>query len=169
VIRVLGFIVGCIVTISGFGLLLRPAVMDMQLLTEPVLESKAIAGSDTRQGKRHAGKIKPETEPSDARVGGDLPTDQPEEATVAVLIPASDDPEGKRERHLFWSPFRSRLAAGGFASSLTESSDVSVEVVKLSQTAFRVAFEYQDETERLAKIHRIESTTGLKLMEAGRP
>jgi len=168
-IKVLGFLVGCIVTASGFGLLLRPAVMDVQPLTEPALESEVGVDSDTQLGERHAGKIKPETESSDARVGGDLPIDQPEEATVAVLIPASDDPEDKRERHLFWSPFRSRLAASGFASSLTDRSDVSVEVVKLSQSAFRVAFEYQDETERLAKIHRIESTTGLKLMEAGRP
>jgi len=169
VIKVLGFIVGCIVTVSGFGLLLRPPVTDLWPLTEPVLESIAIADTETRRGERHAGKIKPETEPSDARVDGDLPTDQPEEATEAVLIPVSDDPEGNRERHLFWSPFRSRLAASGFASSLTDRSDVSVEVVKLSPTEFRVAFEYQDETERLATIHRIESTTGLKLTEAGRP
>ncbi len=167
--RILGFIVGCIVTVSGFGLLLRPAVMDMQFLTEPALESKVSADSDIRPGEHQAGKTELETEVTDSRVPSDLPADQPEEAAEELLIPASEDPEGKRERHLFWSPFRSRLAASGFSSSLTGSSGVSVEVVELSPTEFRVAFEYQDETERLTMIERIESTTGLKLTEAGRP
>jgi len=167
--RVLGFIVGCIVTVSGFGLLLRPAVMDVRFLTEPALESKVSADRDTRPGEHRAGKTELETEPTDSRVRSDQPIAQPEKVTEEVLIPAANDPEGKRERHLFWSPFRSRLAASGFASSLTESSDVSVEVIKLSPTEFRVAFEYQNETERLAMIHRIESTTGIKLMETDRP
>jgi hypothetical protein len=61
---------------------------------------------------------------------------------------------GDAGTYLFWSPFRSEWSAQGFAGRLTSATQVPV---------YRVAFSYQDETERLAQIMRIESITGLKL------
>lgn len=67
--------------------------------------------------------------------------------------------------HRFWSPFRSEWAARGFAGRLTSATQVPVEVIEAGPGNYRVAFRYQDETERLARIQRIETVTGLKLEE----
>lgn len=63
----------------------------------------------------------------------------------------------------FWSPFRSAWAAQGFAERLTSATQVPVEVFNTGPGKYRVAFSYQDETDRLARIERIETITGLKL------
>lgn len=65
--------------------------------------------------------------------------------------------------HLFWSPFRSEWSARGFAQRLSSATRVPVEVVNAGPGKYRVAFSYQDETERLARIERIETVTGLNL------
>jgi len=65
--------------------------------------------------------------------------------------------------YLFWSPFRSEWSARGFAGRLTSATQVPVEVINAGPGEYRVAFSYQDETERLARIERIETITGLKL------
>ena len=65
--------------------------------------------------------------------------------------------------HLFWSPFRSEWSAQGFARRLRSATRVPVEVVAGGTGQYRVAFSYQDETERLAHIERIETITGLRL------
>jgi len=70
---------------------------------------------------------------------------------------------GDAGTYLFWSPFRSAWSAQGFAGRLTSATQVPVEVVNAGPGEYRVAFSYQDETERLAQIMRIESITGLKL------
>jgi hypothetical protein len=65
--------------------------------------------------------------------------------------------------YLFWSPFRSEWAAQGFAGRLSLATQVPVEVINAAPGEYRAAFSYQDETERLARIERIETITGLKL------
>ena len=65
--------------------------------------------------------------------------------------------------YLFWSPFRSEWSARGFAGRLTAATQVPVEVINAAPGEYRAAFSYQDETERLARIKRIETITGLKL------
>ena len=65
--------------------------------------------------------------------------------------------------HLFWSPFRSEWSAQGFARRLSSATRVPVEVVAAGSGQYRVAFSYQDETERRAHIERIETITGLQL------
>jgi hypothetical protein len=70
---------------------------------------------------------------------------------------------GDAGMHLFWSPFRSEWSARGFARRLTSATQVPVEVVSAGPGRYRVAFSYQDETERLAHIERIETITGLSL------
>jgi hypothetical protein len=77
----------------------------------------------------------------------------------------SSDPadSGDAGIHLFWSPFRSEWSARGFAQRLTSATQVPVEVLHAGPGRYRVAFSYQDETERLAHIERIETITGLNL------
>jgi len=65
--------------------------------------------------------------------------------------------------YLFWSPFRSAWAARGFAGHLSSATQVPVEVVHTGPGKYRVAFSYQDETQRLARIRHIETITGLEL------
>jgi hypothetical protein len=77
----------------------------------------------------------------------------------------STDPTGSGGAglHLFWSPFRSEWSAQGFARRLSSATRVPVEVVAAGTGQYRVAFSYQDETERRAHIERIETITGLQL------
>ena len=70
---------------------------------------------------------------------------------------------GDAGTYLFWNPFRSEWAARGFAGRLTLATQIAVEVVNAGPGKYRVAFSYQDETERQARIDRIETITGLKL------
>ena len=91
-----------------------------------------------------------------------LPPDQLPELPAEQT---QEDDEGRNDTglYLFWSPFRSTWAAEGFAGRLTVSTQVPVDVVTTAPGEHRVAFSYRDETERLARIQRIESVTGLKL------
>ena len=66
-------------------------------------------------------------------------------------------------RYRVWSPFRSQWAAQGFARRLMQATDVPVEVVNEGPGNFQVVFSYRDDGERLARIKRIESVTGLEL------
>ena len=70
---------------------------------------------------------------------------------------------GAASTYLFWRPFRSEWAARGFAGRLTSATQVPVEVYNAGPGSYRVAFSYQDETQRQARIERIETITGLKL------
>ena len=76
---------------------------------------------------------------------------------------AETDGDGAGDSYLFWSPFRSQWAAQGFAARLTSATEVDVEVVNTGPGRYRVAFDYEDEKERRARIDRIETITGLKL------
>jgi len=76
---------------------------------------------------------------------------------------ADRENSGAGGTHLFWSPFRSEWSARGFADRLTAATQVPVEVINAGPGEYRAAFSYQDETERLARIERIETITGLKL------
>jgi hypothetical protein len=68
--------------------------------------------------------------------------------------------------HPFWQPFRSQIAANGFASRLTAITDIDYRVLRLKPGAYQVAFAYADDIERSAKLAQIESATGLRIVEA---
>jgi hypothetical protein len=82
---------------------------------------------------------------------------------VAETVDFDLPDNGDAGTYLFWSPFRSEWAARGFAGRLTSATQVPVEVINAGPGEYRAAFSYQDETERLARIERIETITGLKL------
>jgi len=68
--------------------------------------------------------------------------------------------------HPFWQPFRSQIAANGFASRLAAITDIDYRVLRLERGAYQVAFAYADEAERNTNLTQIESSTGLRIAEA---
>jgi hypothetical protein len=65
-----------------------------------------------------------------------------------------------------WNPFRSQVAANGFAARLAAVTDIDYRVVRLKPGGYQVAFAYTDDGERAAKLAQIQSATGLDLPEA---
>ncbi len=65
-----------------------------------------------------------------------------------------------------WNPFRSQIAANGFAARLHAVTEIDYRVVRLKPGAYQVAFAYTDDSERAAKITQIQNATGLDLPEA---
>jgi hypothetical protein len=84
---------------------------------------------------------------------------------VAEIDIPSDDVS---QWHSFWNPFRSEIAANGFASRLRSVTGIDYRVVRLEPGSYQVAFAYADDEERRSKISQIESATGLNLPEESR-
>ncbi len=80
-----------------------------------------------------------------------------------VDVESPETPDLVSRNHLFWNPFRSELAAQGFAGRLSSATDVAVVVVEAGPASYRVGFGYRDDAERRALIERIETVTGLEL------
>jgi len=78
-------------------------------------------------------------------------------------VESPETPDLISHNHLFWSPFRSELAARGFADRLSSATDVAVLVVEAGPASYRVGFSHRDDAERRALIERIETVTGLEL------
>ena len=64
-----------------------------------------------------------------------------------------------------WNPFRSQIAANGFAARLAAVTDIDYRVVRLKPGAYQVTFAYADDNERMAKLAEIQGATGLDLPE----
>lgn len=97
--------------------------------------------------------------PTEAPIeAGTLPADP---AATAEPVAASESPHW----HSFWNPFRSEIAANGFAARLRSVTGIDYRVVRLKPGSYQVAFAYGDESERRSKIEQIESATGLNLPE----
>lgn len=82
--------------------------------------------------------------------------------------PANDStvPLGAEQNwHSFWNPFRSEIAANGFATRLTRVTGIDYRVLRLQPGSYQVAFAYADDDERRTKIAQIEQATGLELPE----
>jgi hypothetical protein len=63
----------------------------------------------------------------------------------------------------FWTPFRSRIAAGGFVARLEEVTGLDYRVVKIKTGIYEVAFAYDSDDERRNKLSQISAATGLDL------
>jgi len=89
--------------------------------------------------------------------------DAPPPPSVGPAAPAHDS-----SWQSVWNPFRSQIAANGFAARLHAVTDIDYRVVRLKPGAYQVAFAYTDDSERAAKITQIQNATGLDLPEARR-
>jgi hypothetical protein len=181
--RTIGFLSGVCLTVAAFLLVVHPRE---SLPPETVAESPAPTPSEERSMvvaavAEHVDNVPPASESaravpapqavgtaeSETPDGGNASAPEPAQppdvqAAAQVTAPERED-SGMPGSFLFWSPFRSVWAAEGFARRLTSATQVPVEVVDAGPGKYRVAFSYQDDAERLARINRIETITGLKL------
>jgi hypothetical protein len=181
--RTIGFLSGVCLTIAGFLLVLHlldsqppETVAETPLPPPPEAHSRVVAASagqvDIEPPANASAQAVPapqavETADSETPVDGSAsapqPPQQPDIQAAAPVTASDREDSGESGSFLFWSPFRSVWAAEGFARRLTSATRVPVEVVDAGPGEYRVAFSYQDDTERLARINRIETITGLKL------
>ncbi|MGB5623344.1 MAG: hypothetical protein WBN65_12695, partial [Gammaproteobacteria bacterium] len=63
----------------------------------------------------------------------------------------------------FWTPFRSRASADGFARHLIQATGQEIRVLRLGPGEYRVAFFHADEEDRQRHLASLESASGLKL------
>jgi hypothetical protein len=69
----------------------------------------------------------------------------------------------EQQWHTFWNPFRSEIAARGFVSQLERVTGLDYRVVKVKSGVYEVAFAYEGDVERQARLAQIEAATGLDL------
>jgi len=181
--RTIGFLSGVCLTIAAFLLVLHlhesqppETVAETPSPPPPEERSRLVAAIaeqvDIEPPANESAQAAPApqaigTADSETPDGGNASAPQPAQQPdiqAAVPVTASDwEDSGESGSFLFWSPFRSVWAAEGFARRLTSATQVPVEVVDAGPGEYRVAFSYQDDSERLARINRIETITGLKL------
>lgn len=165
--RVTGFLAGVGLTVAAFVLVLNtrenpqpgivteasedPTPAEFAAVVEAIAEHVDEPGTASGEPRHGFEKSGPEQAPQ-----------RDDQAQVATDVSDRED-TGATSTYLFWSPFRSEWAAQGFAGRLTASTQVPVEVVNAGPGNYQVAFSYQNETDRLARIERIETITGLKL------
>jgi len=181
--RALGVLAGIGVTVAAFLLLLdsresrQPELLsgdsgnataqELSVVAAAITEQVDVvpAGNDSDQAVAARQQAAPvEAEPQGGfELSGPDPDRRPDLQAEAETDGSDREGGGAAGTYLFWSPFRSLWSAQGFAGRLTSATQVPVEVVTTAPGKYRVAFSYQDETERLARIGRIETITGLKL------
>jgi len=168
-IRMLGFLTGSALTIGAILLVIglpelgeTPPDQPQPPVTAaaPPLSDQAVTVADVQppalrdDADASAAPAAPiETAPLPADAG-----------TAPNPIAASDSPHW----HSFWNPFRSEIAANGFATRLRSVTGIDYRVVRLKPGSYQVAFAYGDESERRTKISQIETATGLELPEESR-
>ena len=176
--RILGFLIGSASSIAIILLVMgvpdfhaRDAVIDQQRFDDAVEKLMA---------KKQVDSIVPEEVTTDPPV--EPLFEQPQRATAIVELPVADDgpevpadidefPEEPGEPALlsemqwysFWNPFRSEIAANGFVAQLERVTGIDYRVVKIKPGVYEVAFAYDDDAERHAKLSQISAATGLDL------
>jgi hypothetical protein len=170
-LRTLGFLSGVGLSIAGFLLVLEPAdLLRMQASTTSAL-AQVLPQQKDSFGPR-VDRLRDVLAADQGRPahGGDPASPTPlqgQTITAAEHTPVDveppETPDLVSRNHLFWNPFRSELAAQGFAGRLRSATDVAVVVVEAGPASYRVGFGYRDDAERRALIERIETVTGLEL------
>ncbi|MGI9343848.1 MAG: hypothetical protein ACR2QV_13500 [Gammaproteobacteria bacterium] len=149
---------------------IEPALSDRMAETPPPLPARRASPDEI--GPPVADQADPARQPDQAFPGQALPAEQTVVAAV-ISTPAgtlADTPANDASQwHSFWNPFRSEIAANGFASRLRSVTGIDYRVVRLEPGSYQVAFAYVDDAERRLKIAQIESATGLNLPEEARP
>jgi hypothetical protein len=184
--RLLGFVVGSassiviillIVGLPNFNLSNKQ--FTQQQYDEAIEKLKAkqqafetVAGRLTEDVARVTEAVEEKFEPPTDVVPTDIGNAAPLAEDPLMVIPAPDQPlasevnVGQDSEILwfsFWSPFRSALAANGFVSQLEKVTGIDYRVVKVKNGVYEVAFAYNDDTERHAKLSQISAATGLDL------
>lgn len=179
--RLLGFTTGAALAIGAIVMVMGiPELRDRSSVTDAALQpvdSTAAARSDVASPEpvavlAEATAAAPPTRMTDEPVStADAiaeiapPTELAPPTNASFERADTDVPGSNPLWHSFWNPFRSEIAANGFAARLTAVTGIDYRVVRLEPGAYQVAFAYTDDTERAAKIAQIETATGLDLPE----
>ena len=176
--RILGFLIGSASSITIILLVMgmpefhsRDAVIDQQRFDDAVEKLMA---------KKQVDNIAPEAVATEDPV--EPLFEQPQHETEIVELPVADtdsevpaDVDESPEEHdepallndlqwySFWNPFRSEIAAAGFVAQLERVTGIDYRVVKIKPGVYEVAFAYDDDAERHAKLSQISAATGLDL------
>lgn len=177
--RLLGFLTGVLLTASAILLLLGPdAAQRLEQEISSLLAQSGITGVSAQHpapaheqldlsGPTESAPVPPEANQSRSPAAySDTSTtvsavEEPG-TTVDFTEPGSASGSNSQQT-LFWQPFRSQYAAGGFAARLQRATGVDVEVVQLAPGDVRVALRHQDEEQKQLLVARIESITGLDI------
>ena len=175
-IRLLGFIIGSAASIGAILLLL--GVPEFHL-SNPHLDKgrfdEALQNlKDKQREVASAVASVAETVAPDATAPGEpveLPVAEaapPAEATAMELEPMPDDSDTmllpqEQQWYSFWNPFRSEIAARGFVSQLEKVTGLDYRIVKVKTGVYEVAFAYDGDIEKQAKLSQIQAATGLEL------
>ena len=159
--RLLGFATGAALTIGAIAL-----VMGL-----PELRTKTAPASVDETPAEHAPIVSepvsdPKPEPISEHVDEFVPGPPSPATTDEPPRDIADETATGPHWHSFWNPFRSEIAANGFAARLTAVTGIDYRVVRLEPGRYQVAFAYVDSAERAAKIEQIELATGLELPES---
>lgn len=195
-IRLLGFLIGSVVSIGM--LLLVLGIPDITLSREVIeqiefddvidqidLDSvpaavEAIKANIEAIGNNMADEIseivaKLETEEAPTEQAVKVETEEPAPPVTASLqdeavAEAASAPgpiiENDMRWHSFWNPFRSEIAANGFVTQLEKVTGLDYRVVKIKAGVYEVTFAYQNDSERRTKLSQISSATGLDLPDS---
>jgi hypothetical protein len=178
-IRLLGFIIGSAVSIGAILLILGVPELHLsnpelhknrfdEALQNLKEKQREIAAATSANDAEVPAPATPEvvTEPLPGPVAlvdepalTELPTELPAETDDGDELLLSQD----RQWHSFWNPFRSEIAARGFVSQLERVTGLDYRVVKVKTGVYEVAFAYESDVERQAKLSQIQAATGLEL------
>jgi hypothetical protein len=157
-IRLLGFLVGSAVSIGAILLLLGVPELN---LSNPHLDKERFeeALQQLREKQREI-----EQANADSTAAETPPPATPEIAhVVQETIETVPAPASEQHWHTFWNPFRSEIAARGFVSQLERVTGLDYRVIKVRTGVYEVAFAYESDVERQARLSQIQAATGLDL------
>ncbi len=178
-IRLLGFIIGSAVSIGAILLIL--GVPEFHLSNPELHKSRfdeALQNLKEKQreiaaaaGTGDAAIPAPATaeEVTESLPGPVAMVEEPVSTEPLTELPAEMDDGNEllrlqdRQWHSFWNPFRSEIAARGFVSQLERVTGLDYRVVKVKTGVYEVAFAYESDIERQAKLSQIQAATGLEL------
>jgi len=187
--RILGFLIGSATSIAV--ILLVMGMPEFHAKDAVITQQRFDAAVEKLMAKRQDAEVV-----ADAPVESPLPNDDSKIATAEPLIDKSqaeveipepqfadtesaiantdDLPASLEEPPLlhelqwysFWNPFRSEIAASGFVAQLERVTGMDYRVVKIKPGVYEVAFAYDDDAERHAKLAQISAATGLDLPDS---
>jgi hypothetical protein len=79
-----------------------------------------------------------------------------------VTVPAEAQPLPEQRWHVFWSPFRSEIAARGFVARLESVTELDYRIAKVKTGVYQVSFAYGSDEELDSKLSQIRAATGLE-------
>lgn len=188
--RILGFLIGSATSIAIILLVMgvpefhaRDAVIDQQRY-DAAVEKLMAKKLDVGGAVNEPGESSLPSDISTSTPAEPLPGETPQEAEIselpfaepdsAVFAETDDSPARLEEPPLlnelqwysFWNPFRSEIAANGFVAQLERVTGIDYRVVKIKPGVYEVAFAYDDDAERHAKLSQISAATGLDLPDS---